>query len=280
MSKQKKKKAIAALMGLACFGLMASGAVVEAEPMDAYREMLVNKTYTIKYTNITPETRQTNRNRVVMMDGNMNDPMSAMYQPTQSIVVCDGDKRYEESGSAVLTSCRLQRGEEMYAFSRVKMGDIITYVGTVGGKAKKGETAAYTYAAMYVEAMKGVNFGDNQMTRFLNALLPNDRKSAGLPTYSRVASGTLPNGLSYVDYKADHSSAASFEAIRYYFQGNRMVKIAAGQYYVNDKGEMDGVRYIIKIDEFSSTPDPSYLKLPDGLEDKTKRDDNGKIKKS
>ena len=279
MFKRKRKGAIAALLGLACLGFAASGAVAQAEPIDAYREMLANKTYTIKYTNLTPETRRTSRTLAAMTNGKMNDPMTAMYQPTQSIVVCDGDNRYEESGYDALASCRLQRGEEMYTFSRVKAGNSITYVGTVDGKAKKGETSAYLHAAMYAEKVWGLNFGDNRMTRFLHALLPNDGKAEGLPSYSRVASGTLPDGLNYVDYKADNSSANFFEAIRYYFRGDRMVKIAAGQYCVNDKGEMDGVRCIIKIDEFSPTPDPSYLKLPDGLEDKTKRDDNGKMRK-
>ena len=271
----KKGKAILIALCVSVGALTISTAA-QAEPIDAYRDMIVRKTYTIKYQNITPETRQTNRNRVIMMNGTMDDPMSAMYVPTQSIVVSDGSNRYEESGYGPYVTCRLQRGEEMYNFSRVTVGNKTNYVGTVGGKAKKGATAATRYAMMYMAATQGLQFGDNQMTRFLNALLPNQMKPEGATTYSRVASGTLPNGLSYVDYKADQASHDSFEAIRYYFQGNQMVKIASGQYYVNDRGELDGVRYIIKIDEFTATPDPSYLKLPDGLEDKTKRDKDGK----
>ena len=49
------------------------------------------------------------------------------------------------------------------------------------------------------------------------------------------------------------------------------MKIASATYYTNAKGELDGTRCIIKIDEFSPTPDKKYLSLPEGLKDTTKR---------
>ena len=61
------------------------------------------------------------------------------------------------------------------------------------------------------------------------------------------------------------------EAIRYYFKGNKMVKIAAASYYVLPNGKLDGNKAIIKIKEFSAIPDATYLNLPTGVKDVTKK---------
>ncbi len=254
-----------AIMAVAffCYAMTAS---VHADPLDMYREMILSKSYTIKYENITPETRSTNRNKVTMTGKGMGSDMaSALYQPTENIVVCDGENRYEESGYGEIAQCNLQRGDEVYRFSRVKTNGGITYVGNYG---KMGEVTADKVNKQNA-LLAGMSFGDYQMSRFLNAILPNDIKVEGSVLYNRVASGTLGNGISYIDYKSDGNGF--LEAIRYYFQGNKLIKISSGQYYTNDKGELDGIRYIIKINEFSSVPDRTYLSLPNGLVDKTQR---------
>ena len=61
------------------------------------------------------------------------------------------------------------------------------------------------------------------------------------------------------------------EVVRYYFSGMKLVKIAAASYYKKNDGTIDGRKCIIKINEFSSVPDRTLLKLPDGLKDVTKR---------
>ena len=61
-----------------------------------------------------------------------------------------------------------------------------------------------------------------------------------------------------------------------------MVKIESGQYYKTAEGKLDGTRSIVNITEFKNTADDKYFKLPEGLEDVTKRDtgeQNGGSKK-
>ena len=106
------------------------------------------------------------------------------------------------------------------------------------------------------------------MTRFLNAILPDDLKSAEMPSYRQVNSGWLNNGLNYVDYRSD---GRNMEAIRYYFNGYTLVKIASAQFIYDDKGQMQARRCIIKVNEFSPTPAKEYLSLPAGVKDATKK---------
>lgn len=80
----------------------------------------------------------------------------------------------------------------------------------------------------------------------------------------------MENGLSYEDYKADNSYV--FEAVRYYFNGDALVKIAAANYYVLPDGRLDGDKFIIKVKAFSPVPETAYLQLPAGVKDVTKKD--------
>ena len=117
--------------------------------------------------------------------------------------------------------------------------------------------------------MSGASFGGSNMTRYLNAILPNDDKSKEMPVFKFVDSGWLNNGLNYEDYTSTNNGI--FEAVRYYFNGYNLVKIAAVQYWTNANGVMEGNKTIMKINEFSSAPDKTYLELPAGVKDKTKR---------
>ena len=99
--------------------------------------------------------------------------------------------------------------------------------------------------------------------------MPNTEKSAQLSGYRFIAQGNLKGGLSYEDYRSDDNGVT--EVVRYYFDGNILVKIAAASDHKNSDGKIDGRRCIIKIQEFSSVPDKSLLKLPEGVKDETKR---------
>ena len=61
------------------------------------------------------------------------------------------------------------------------------------------------------------------------------------------------------------------EAIRYYFNGYTLVKIASAQFVYDDKGQLQARRCIIKINEFSPTPAKEYLVLPNGIKEVTKK---------
>ena len=237
-----------------------------ADNLDTYRNLLLKKVYTIKYTNVTFEPRQTNREKVTLVGSNymdMGKVDALMYKPTQSVIVSDKDRRYEEVGNKQFTSCRLQLGNRTFVYTRAKVDNVYTWFGT-----KKGVVVS-TPTNRYAQLLQGDGYGNETMTRMLNACLPNERKGAGTATYSKVGEGWLPNGLNYIDYRSD--AKGSFEVIRYYFKDWTLVKIASGLYLLNDRGEIvDGRRNIIRIDEFKPVADEEYLKLPSGLQDKTK----------
>ena len=165
----------------------------------------------------------------------------------------------------------MTKNNEQFIFTRITSKDKVEYTGTKKGKVeavklKKGFKPGYAY-----------DFGDRDVTKVLNAILPNDGKTEGIVTYRRVKSGTLPNGQYYVDLKAENlPSSTIFDAIRYYFENGTLVKIEAGQYYKTQTGRLDGVRTIINIYELNANPDSKYFKLPAGLTDVTKRNTNAK----
>ncbi len=90
------------------------------------------------------------------------------------------------------------------------------------------------------------------------------------PEYKFIGSGNLDDGLSYEDF---FGSKNGFNcAIRYYFSGDTLTKIAVFNYVADDLRIQSYEKYLVQIDEFSATPDQSYLTLPSQLKDTTKRD--------
>lgn len=238
----------------------------EARNSDTYRDLLMKKSYTIKYVDITPEPRVTNRDKMRFygkIDMDTSQSVFLLNKQTESVAVADGENTYEEINSGPFTQCRLQKGEDVYAYVKYDNGKVKEYYGNKKGMVVAAER---NYIA---QAMQASTYGGERMSRYLNALLPDDKKSLDMPSFKYVGSGWLDNGLNYEDYKSD--AAEFFEAARYYFNGYTLVKIAAVQYWRNQQGVMEGNKTIIKINEFSPTPDKSYLELPEGLKVKAKK---------
>lgn len=232
----------------------------EARNSDTYRNLLKNKTYTIKYVDVTPEQRRTNKDKIHMYGSNAMDSSEAvflLYKQTENIVVADGKNRYEEKKYGPFTQCRLQKDDEMFFFTKYNNGKKEEIYGDKKGIISSVETN------IMANVMLGDSFGSSNMTRYLNALLPDDNKSMDMPTFRYIGSGWLDNGLNYEDYKSDEENF--FEAVRYYFNGYNLVKIAAAQYWRNSNGVMEGNKTIIKINEFSPTPDKTLLEPPAGV---------------
>lgn len=135
-----------------------------------------------------------------------------------------------------------------------------------GGTKKNTVVANRTNNIAYM--LQGDAFGGGDMTRLLNAMLPDNMKSSEMPSYRQVGSGWLSNGLNYVDYQ---SNGQNMEAIRYYFNGYTLTKIASAQFIYDDQGKLQARRCIIKVNEFSPTPAKEYLSLPAGVKDATKK---------
>lgn len=253
---------LAACLGAACF--LASDA--EARNSDTYRNLLLKKTYTIKYVDIIPAPRITNKDKIYMYGKSGMDtsqPVFLTNKQTESVAVADGKDCYEEIAAGPYTQCRLQKGSDLFVYVKYNDGKKQEIYGS-----KKG-TISSADRNLFAVAMQGASFGSSSMTRYLNALLPDENKSKDMPKFTYVGSGWLDNGLNYEDYKSNENGM--FEAVRYYFNGYNLVKIAAAQYWTNNAGVIEGNKTIIKINEFSPTPDKAYLELPAGVKVKTQK---------
>lgn len=238
----------------------------ESARIDIYREMLQNNSYTIRYENLTPAPRVTNRDRIEMYGKSTLAVESNDYltnKPKIGVITAENADKYEEVGFDNFYMCRLSRNGEDYFFSKYKKSNRWEYVGTRRNRVAANEK---NYLA---EILEGKSYGDSDMTRLLNAIVPSNDKSAQQANYKFIAQGELADNLFYEDYRADNDGVN--EVIRYYFEGEKLVKIASASYYRKSDGKIDGRRCIIKILEFSATPDRNLLKLPDGVKDETKR---------
>ena len=232
---------------------------VEATKLDAYRAILLDGRYTIRCENLTPASRVTNRTKMELygksgLAVDSNDFF--LNRPVSDVIVSDGDDRYEEVGYSDFYQCRLLKGGENFFFTKYTDKGAVTYFGSKRGKV---EANGRNYMA---ELINGESFGDEDFSLMLNAMIDSDR-------YQFASDGELDGGLSYEDYKSDADGMLS--AIRYYFDGERLVKIAFASYGRDDKNRVVGSKCIVRIKEFRAEPDESLLRLPTGLEDVTKR---------
>jgi hypothetical protein len=87
--------------------------------------------------------------------------------------------------------------------------------------------------------------------------------------YKFIKAGTIDGGLNFEDFLAQDSNKIS--AVRCYFSGEKIVKISFASYGRNEHGEIFGKKCIVKILEFTNSPNENLLRLPAGLADVTKR---------
>lgn len=238
----------------------------EAAKIDAYREILLGNSYTIRYENLTPAPRVTNKDRVELYGKSglaVEENEYLVNRPKFGVITAEGGDRYEEVGSDDFYMCRLSRGGEDFFFTKYKKRGKWEYVGERKNRVVANDK---NYLA---EILEGKSFGDADMTHLLNAILPNEMKSAAQFSYRFIAAGKIASGLDYEDFRADSNGVT--EVVRYYFDAGKLVKIAAASYYRKADGKIDGRKCIIKISEFSATPEKSLLKLPAELKDVTRR---------
>lgn len=260
-------------------GMFVAGAVVacmsfgtaSAAKISSYGNLLAGRNCTIRYENITPAVRIHNRDSVNLGFAPMEIPPLYVSQSYKGILVLRGDESYVEINyeNAGYAKCALRKKDEVYQFARQTKGknhDKVEYQSKEGKNKVVAEDFDIVSTLVY-----GESFGPVDVSRLLTVMLPANKKPAGMPDYRYVGSGNLENGLSYEDYRTE-GSESGLEAVRYYFQGNTLVKIAAASYFRKPDGGLDGRKCVLKIEEFSNLPDGKMLVLPEGLEDKTKRE--------
>ena len=261
------KRAVSCKIFLLVLMILLSSAQVHAAKIDAYQKILDGGRYTIRYENFTPADRVTNRNVVALYGKNglaveTNDFFR--NRPLSGVIVGDGENRYEEVGYKDFFQCRLVTGGENFIFTK--------YAGKRGGFEyfgdKKGKVTANPRNYL-VEMLSGVTFGDVNFTEMMTAIVSDAKKTSAQKKYKLMASGTTPDGLTYEDFAARDGAIVS--AIRYLFDGDKLTKISFASYGRNEFGELKARRCIVKIVEFSASPDGNLLRLPAGLVDVTKR---------
>lgn len=238
--------------------ILISSSTVDAAKIDAYKEIILNHRYTIRYDNLTPAPRVTNRD-VAELYGKSGLLVETndffLNRPLSGVVTESGENKYEEIGYQDFYQCRLMRGGENFIFTRYKnkKGEA-EYFGN-----KKGKVEANTRNYLS-ELLAGESFGDTNFSEMMNALISD---------YEFINSGTLESGLNFEDFLERGENKLS--AIRYYFEGDKLVKISFASYGRNLSGDAVGSKCIVKILEFSDLPNENLLRLPAGLQDVTKR---------
>ncbi len=270
----QKSKWIGMLVAGAVTTCMTFGAA-SASKISAYGNMLASRSCTVRYENITPAVRIHNWDSVHLGFAPMEIPPLYVSQSYKGILVLRGDESYAEINyeDAGYAKCALRKKDEVYQFARQTKGkdhDKVEYHSKEGKNKVSAEDFDIESTLVY-----GESFGPADVSRLLAVMLPANKKPAGMPDYQYLGSGDLSDGLSYEDYRTA-GDESGLEAVRYYFQGNTLVKIAAASYYQKPDGNYDGRKCVLKIEEFSNLPDGKVLVLPENLEDKTKRDKSEK----
>ena len=97
------------------------------------------------------------------------------------------------------------------------------------------------------------NFGISSLIEAFAPIIPLEKVIATpyTPEYKFIGSGNLDDGLSYEDF---FGSKNGFNcAIRYYFDGDTLTKIAVFDYITKDSLVQSYEKYLVQIDEFSTT---------------------------
>ena len=231
-----------------------------AGKLDAYRNMLVDHNYTIRYENITPQEREHNRDVSNMVFGRIDTPSTYVQKSYKGMIVSQGDKRYVEVDYGDDSRMSLRQESKVFSFKRLTKKDKAEYTALDGSK-----NVIVGKFHPENELIYGQSFGTDEVSRLLGAMLPASEVPAGRPSYQYVGAGSLADGLSYEDYRA--SSSEGLEAIRYYFEGAKLVRIASASYNRDANGSLVGHKCILKIEEFSSVPDAGKLALPANLKE-------------
>ena len=235
---------------------------VDAAKLDSYRAMMDTHRCTVLYENITPAERLHNRDKIQLSmwaKEDMADAPEYVSRAYRGVLVLNGSEKYEEKAYDDYAKSILTTGGKEFLFTRDLESKKPVYYGNRG----KGKVAG-TDADIERSLIYGESFGDADVTRVLSILLSPEKKPLGTPRFEEVGAGTLADGMSYEDYRAEE--ADSLEAVRFYFDGARLTRIASITY----RTEGDKVRArkcILRIDRFDAAPDAAYLTLPKGMKE-------------
>lgn len=272
---------------------------VEAAKVDIYREALRNNKFTLKYEVKELPILQTSKDAFFTYNGlrSRNFTDTKYLLSDKGIIVSDGDTRYIETFRKDYIGFSIYMAREFYNLhnmdTKVSEKDISEFIENNGvyecKLIKDGEITPFSWSIEngkiehwggyesspleasnsfkpYQKLMEEYSLGTLGLTRAFMPILSKEKIIAlpDSPDYKFFNSGSLDNGLTYEDFISDKDNV--FNAIRYYFKGNDMVKISLAS-YVKDGGKiLSYEKSVIEITEFSTTPDQSYLTLPEWVQ--------------
>lgn len=284
----------------------------QAAKVDAYRNMLSSGRFTIKYTFKESPIRVTNKKftitnvNIFFNAFNTREGIAAQsyrfLNNHKGVVTFDGANRYFErldiaknnedkypenlrnwNIAQVSIVSVLKKNGETFRFRVIPNGNKNEYYANSafnGGKFH-GKNKVFANEEEELGIMNAVDtlkedYSYGILTTALIPIITPDKVIATpyTPEYKFIGSGTLNGGLTYEDF---FGSKNGFNcAIRYYFNGDALSKIAVFNYIVKNSQVQSYEKYLVEIDEFSPTPDQSYLSLPAEIKDETKRDKGAK----
>lgn len=114
----------------------------------------------------------------------------------------------------------------------------------------------YTDYDIESEINYGINLGSAPITRYIYAMFPEADRPMTIPEFRLVKSTD-----EYEEYYSENDNMQ--EAVRYYFDGDKLTKIKAMAIIEHPNVENEIGQYVININEFTSEIDESYFKLPE-----------------
>ena len=281
-----KIKLIVLLMML----ILTSTIISEAAKIDIYREALLNKSFTIKYEIVTPPIHKTNKEakikQTILSGPEIFDIVNGGDNKFSGLISIDGNNKYTEftierqtqlSGKKTVGICKLIKDNEIFNYYWDIKDNKKRYYGKAGtlGYSKNVQAESVDLMNPYTTLFDDYDYGNPILTHALEVILPPDKiiSTPNTPTYKLIGSGTLQDNLTYEDFAGSKNN--TFYAIRYYFKGNDLVKIATANYTEVNSTILDYTKSVIAINEFLTKVDKSYMTLPAVLKDKTKRDNGG-----
>ncbi len=170
--------------------------------------------------------------------------------------------------------CNLVKDNKFFNFYYETKNDKKNYFGSYGmfgiknRNVREEDQKALT---PYQNLMQDYSLGNTVLNNIFSPIIPPERLIA-TPTswiYQFVSSGTATDGLSYEDFASNKENI--FSAVRYYFDGDNLVKVAHVSYLKDGNKLQAYEKFVVDINEFSTTPDKKYLSLPAELKVKLKK---------
>ena len=217
----------------------------DAAKVDIYKEAMANKTFALKYK--------------------INEfPIHNINKDFNKNVVYKNDF-FGQSQIKIVTSRKNKQKintEGIIVFNKVKSNKITA-------RAAKEAEEIEKYSNPYQKLFRDYNFGNTDLYLALLPILPPNKiiMTPNTPTYNLVGSGNLDGGLTYEDFYGEKNNFHS--AIRYYFNGDKMVKIATFNYWKNDNCIQFYEKHVIDIRDFLTTADEKSLQRSENLQEIT-----------